>query len=64
MLAIPSGLVIGNADNLPDALRLAKDDVHLFERTVGRFRVEEVDCWEDERSVTILTSVSWYSMYG
>lgn len=49
VLAITAGLFAGNFDHRPDRLCLAENGIHLFQRTVGRFRIEEVDNGEDER---------------
>ena len=53
MLAIPIGLVVGNANDRPNAPSLAKDEVHLFQGSIRRFRIEEVDRWKNKCAVTV-----------
>jgi hypothetical protein len=49
LLVEPMRLFLGDLDNTEDGTALAEDNIHLFEGTVGSFRVEEVDDREDER---------------
>ena len=48
VLAVPLWLIVRNADDGEDALALAEDAVHLLERAVGGFGIEEVDAGHDE----------------
>jgi hypothetical protein len=48
VLAESVGLVAGDGDDVENAGTLLEDSVHLFEGSVGCFRVEEVDHWKDE----------------
>lgn len=51
MLSVSARLNVGSIDNGEPALEargLPEDNVHFFERTVRRFRVEQVNDGEDE----------------
>ena len=52
MRAVSFGLFVSDADDCPDALGLAEDDVHLFKGPVCCFRIKEVDDWKDYCAVT------------
>lgn len=46
--AVAAGFIPRDADDREDGVALAEDGVHLFQRTVLGFWVEEVDYWDDE----------------
>ena len=46
-------------DNIPDASGLAEDEIHLLERAIGSFRIEEVYSWNNS-SVTKAMSQYWH----
>ena len=66
MLSIAQWLVLGNGHNIEPtrqaALGFAKDDINLFERTVGSFGVEEVYDGEDE-SVSVVNRQCLFDDY-
>jgi len=51
VLAISVRLFIGYVNNCPNTLGLAEDEIHLFKGSIGRFRIKEIDCWENHSSV-------------
>ncbi len=48
ILAIPTGLILGLLDAVPDGRGLVADGVHLLEGAVSRLGIEEVDDGDDE----------------
>lgn len=48
VFTVPAGLFFGDLDSVVPTCTLAEDGVHFLERAVGRFRIVEVDHWDDE----------------